>query len=106
MNLGKSSMKSCQYVPVCVGAITLLLAATVSAASAGKSNEGGQALKWQEDQRSSLVGIDTADPSPQVWPVRPGDTDWRSYNKELDGNRYADLSSINPDSKPCRIAVG
>ncbi len=77
------------------------LAASAGSAVQPRTNEDGTAI----------AGKDEGTPDQQFAMPIEGDTDWPSYNRQLDGNRFSELSEINTANagkltEVCRVRMG
>jgi PQQ-dependent dehydrogenase (methanol/ethanol family) len=58
-----------------------------------------QAPDWQKNAKlRAQFDADMIDPPPQATSPVPGDTDWPSYNRTLDGDRYSPLTTIDANN--------
>src|SRR5580765_6482030 len=86
------------------GALTVAL---LSSALSGQP----QAPDWQKNPNlRAQLDADMTDPPPQATPPAPGDTDWPSYNRTLDGDRFSplaaiDVSNVGKLEEACRVRI-
>jgi PQQ-dependent dehydrogenase (methanol/ethanol family) len=89
------------------GALGIGLVAALSTALSGQP----AGPDWhRSDAARAQMDVDVVDLPPQVQPPAPGDTDWPSYNRTLEGERYSPLSAIDAASvgqleEACRVRI-